>query len=71
MMGYVVDFYCPKFKLAIEVVGGIHKRTKKHDDYRKSYLDALGIRMLEFGNEEVVTDGGEVIGEISKYLKGV
>ena len=28
---YVVDFYCPKKKLAIEIDGGIHEKSQKYD----------------------------------------
>lgn len=30
---YVVDFYCPSKRLAIELDGGIHSKTIKYDKY--------------------------------------
>ena len=35
---YVVDFYCPDKKLAIELDGEIHKTRKEYDEYRSRYL---------------------------------
>ena len=48
--GYVVDFYCPKYRLAIELKGSIHNepKVKKYDDYRKRYLESFWITILEF-----------------------
>lgn len=55
VMGYVVDFYCPKERLAIELLGGVHKSVsaKKYDDYRREHLKAFAITILEFWNSEV------------------
>ncbi|MBI5765977.1 DUF559 domain-containing protein, partial [Candidatus Falkowbacteria bacterium] len=38
---YVVDFYCPKLKLVIEVDGGSHTATKKLEDKDKSRQKAI------------------------------
>ncbi len=53
---YILDFYCPQIRLAIEVDGGQHDldsdRTK--DEQREQYLNALGIQVLRFWNNEVL-----------------
>lgn len=51
---YVVDFYCPKNKLAIEIDGGIHKKNQKYDEYRTKYLNAFNIKVIRFSNETVI-----------------
>lgn len=66
--GYVLDFYCPKAKLGIEVEGGIHERTKTYDTYRERYLREFNIKILKFKNEKVVSNIGEVLKLISLSL---
>lgn len=52
---YIVDFYCPKNKVVIELDGGQHFEdiNKKHDDERTLYLNSLGIKVLRYSNYEV------------------
>jgi very-short-patch-repair endonuclease len=52
---FVVDFYCHKYKLAIEVDGDIHlqEEVREHDDGRSHDIEKLGIRILRFKNQEV------------------
>jgi very-short-patch-repair endonuclease len=48
MLGYVVDFYCPKANLAIAVDGGVHE-TPEHRAYdaeRDRVLRRHGIKVL-------------------------
>jgi very-short-patch-repair endonuclease len=68
--GYVLDFYCAKFKIGIELNGGIHKRSDvvKYDKYRKRYIEAFGIAIVEFNNSEVEDDTEEVMEKIKKII---
>ena len=52
---YVVDFYCPKARLAIELDGGQHYEddNMKYDAYRTRELPALGIEVLRFTNHDI------------------
>ena len=63
-MNYVVDFYCSKTKLAIEVDGLIHKTNEKYDSYRTRYLSSLGIREIRFDNQQVEKDINLVLEKI-------
>lgn len=65
--GYVMDFYCPKRKLAIEIEGSIHKEIKviNYDRFRYRYLEGFGIKFLKFSNQEIY----EKIGEVIKNIK--
>ena len=47
---YIVDFFCPKAKLVIEVDGSQHFSTKgqEADKIRTAYMDKLGYRLLRF-----------------------
>src|SRR5699024_5247830 len=45
---YIVDFYCPLLKLAIEVDGDSHysPEGKKHDKKRDTYIQEQGIEII-------------------------
>jgi len=53
---YILDFYCPTMKLAIELDGGQHNQgeKKEHDSARSEYLIAQGIDVIRFWNHEVL-----------------
>jgi very-short-patch-repair endonuclease len=53
---YILDFYCPQQKLAIEVDGGQHadERGQEHDAKRDRYLREMHIRMIRFWNNDVL-----------------
>ena len=55
--GFVLDFYAPKLKLAIEVDGGIHSREENqiYDKAREQLLNSLGIEFLRFTNDDIFT----------------
>ena len=59
---FVVDFYCHKYKLVIEVDGDIHLReeVKERDDCRSHDIEKLGIKILRFTNKEVLGNIDEV-----------
>jgi len=55
---YILDFYCPTAKLAIELDGGQHNQceNKEYDESRSEYLKAQGIEVTRFWNHEVLLD---------------
>lgn len=52
---YIVDFYCAKAKLVVELDGGGHYEPERaKDDERRSQVVALyGLRVLRFSNLDV------------------
>ena len=52
---YIVDFYCKKLMLAIEVDGSSHdnERAQTNDYLRQARLESLGIKFLRFREEQV------------------
>ncbi len=50
---YVPDFYCFAESLAVELDGKIHYYTKEKDIRRDEILEAEGIKVLRFKNEEL------------------
>jgi very-short-patch-repair endonuclease len=67
---YVLDFYCPSEKLAIELDGAGHdsESAQCHDRLRDRFLLELGIRVLRFRNSDVIEDLEGVLSEIRRHL---
>ncbi len=53
---YILDFFCPQIKLAVELDGGQHaeEENKEYDAIRTDYLKGTGIEVLRFWNNEVI-----------------
>ena len=66
--GYVVDFYCPNKRLAIELDGEQHKNNVEYDLYRTRLLNAWGIKLVRFWNWEVKKSLTEVLHKIKLAL---
>lgn len=54
IQGYIVDFYFPEARLAIEVDGPSHVGKEKYDDERQQRLINYGIDILRFTNEKIM-----------------
>jgi len=63
---FIVGFYCPKAKLAIELDGGQHAQglQKEKDERRTEYLKQFGIKVLRFWDNEVFQNFEAVIDKI-------
>ena len=68
---YIVDFYCPKAKLVLEVDGGQHYSDEQIeiDRKRSSHLNRLGFKVMRFTNLDVLNNIDVVLDEIYRYLK--
>ena len=65
---YILDFYSPKNKLAIEIDGSQHIKNKEYDEERSKYLAVLGIKVIRFWNNEINLNVDGVINKIIKEL---
>ena len=63
---YVVDFYCRESLLAVELDGSVHDEAeqKSADVNRQHELEAAGIHILRFRNEQVFDDLNDVLSTI-------
>ncbi len=68
---YILDFYCPQYRLAIEIDGAFHDSEQSHiyDNERTNFLAKSGITVLRFTNKDVMNNLDGVLSEIKKYLK--
>ena len=67
---YIVDFYCPRAKLIVEIDGSQHLvgETIQYDRIRDDYLSSLGLRVLRFTNTDVLTNIKGVIERIEDEI---
>ncbi len=58
LLTHIVDFYCPKAKLVIELDGGQHyePEQQKQDREREKQLEKLGLHIIRFTNREVLEE---------------
>jgi very-short-patch-repair endonuclease len=68
--GYIADFSCHRAKLVIEVDGAQHysEDTIEYDKTRSQYFESLGITVLRFTNDEVMSNIDGVIDIIEAEL---
>jgi very-short-patch-repair endonuclease len=68
---YVVDFYCPRAKLAIEIDGATHcsPQQKAADRQRTERIKSHGIAVLRFNNTDVFENSDGVMTAIIDSLK--
>jgi 5-methyltetrahydrofolate--homocysteine methyltransferase len=57
---FIADFYCPAASLVIEVDGPIHQQRKEYDANRTAWLESIGLKVIRFSNEEVLTQPDQV-----------
>ena len=67
---YIVDFFCPRAKLVIEVDGSQHfsDEMTEYDRIRAEYMKGLGLRVLRFTNTEVLKHVGGVVESLEKEI---
>jgi very-short-patch-repair endonuclease len=67
---YILDFYCPKLLLAIELDGGQHTQddNRKYDAERSAYLKTQNIDVMRFWNHKVLSDTEAVLARLAERL---
>ncbi len=63
---YVLDFYCPAAKLAVELDGETHfdPKAEARDARRQAFVERFEIRVLRFTNPQVYEQLDAVVDEI-------
>ncbi len=65
---YVVDFFCPRLMLAIEIDGSSHENHEAEDEHRQRKLEVGEIRFLRFPDDEVKQNTDGVVEEIREWI---
>ena len=68
---FIVDFYCAKYKLGIELDGAGHFTEEgiQKDKKRTEFLNLQGIRIIRFENFEVFEFPERTLEEIKRNLR--
>ena len=68
---YILDFYCPSLKMAIELDGAVHYTDSgyHHDFVRDRYLSEKGIEILRFENKTVWNGQEAIIESITNKIE--
>jgi very-short-patch-repair endonuclease len=68
---YILDFYCPKLRMGIELDGSQHREneTVLYDKDRERILQASNIKVMRFWNNEVENNIDEVLEKILFEIK--
>jgi very-short-patch-repair endonuclease len=58
IFNYIADFYCHSEKIVIELDGPLHEMEwqNDYDTRRDKVIESMGIKILRFKNDEVLTD---------------
>ena len=51
---YIVDFYCGKVKLAVELDGVSHDGRERYHEQRTEFLERNGVRVIRFRDDDVL-----------------
>jgi len=68
---FIVDFYCPGAKLAIEIDGDSHFESvaaEKIDSRRQEFLGSLGVKVIRFTNKAVYENLAGVLESLEALL---
>ena len=68
---YIVDFYCPKLKIVIEIDGVQHYdiANSLYDTKRTQFLEDLGLSVNRFDNIDIKKDFGTVVYDITTHCE--
>ena len=68
---FILDFYCSKLLLGIEIDGNSHYRDsqRKYDIARADRLEDLGIKLIRYTNDEIMSNIDGVYKHLMAELK--
>jgi len=67
---FVLDFYSPQLRLAIEIDGDVHElpEQKEYDIDRQNYIEKFAIKFLRIKNEELLGNPNKAFDRIEKEI---
>lgn len=65
---YIIDFFCPRLMLTIELDGSSHEDREREDRRRQEDLEQQGIQFLRFPDNEVKQNLEGVVEEIRGWI---
>ena len=68
---YIVDFFCARLNVVIEIDGSTHNNKYEYDARRDNYLRSLGLRVLHIYDEDVKQDMSGVLQIVRNFCDSV
>jgi very-short-patch-repair endonuclease len=65
---FIVDFFCARARLVVEVDGDTHAMAEDHDRARSRWLEGRGYTVLRFTNREVIHQLDAVVERIAEEV---
>ena len=67
---YILDFYCPQYKLCIEIDGESHNNSTsdEYDATRTEFLNKQQVKVIRFENSDIWNNLENVLEEIKRNL---
>jgi very-short-patch-repair endonuclease len=65
---YIVDFYCSKLRLAIEIDGRSHEHKTAEDKVRQERIERMGIRFLRFQDRAIKKNIENVVRTLEAWI---
>lgn len=65
---YIVDFYCSKLGLVIEIDGESHSGRFDYDMRRQQFLESMGLAVLRFNDTDAKRDMDNVMMAIDGWI---
>ena len=69
LLSYIVDFYCKKLNLVIEIDGESHNYKYEADKKRQKELESKGLYFIRFDDIEIKTNINNVIRTIEIWIE--
>ncbi len=66
---FILDLYCPKIQLGIELDGENHVYNEEYDNKRDQKLDSYNITILRYENVMVFEHPDNILDDIKKYYE--
>jgi len=67
--GFIVDFYCHRAALVVEVDGDIHDLQQEEDARREKVLIEMGLRIFRFRNDEILSNLPVVVHKLRELVE--
>ena len=70
---YVLDFYSPKLKLAVEIDGDVHDlpEQREYDIDRQEKIEEFGVTFVRITNEELLGNPNKAFDKIAVAIKNL
>ena len=66
---YILDFYCPKLKIWIELDWNVHDNREEYDNIRTEFLNNCGIKIIRFSNNDIENNLKWSLEKLKNYIK--